>query len=291
MKIKKAVIPAAGYGTRFLPATKASPKEMLPVVDKPVIQYVVEEAVNAGITHIIIISGANKRPIEDHFDYNFELEYRLHEVGKDKELEQIRKIADMATFTYIRQKEHLGNGHAVLCAREIINHEPFAVLWGDNFMTANPPHMKQMIDAYDQNPGCILSALKTDSPEDTKKFAYGKGEEVSKGVYKLNDIIEKPGPDKAPSDIAIVGGYILEPEIFEVLDQMKPGFGGEIWLTDAIRGLISGGKPVYAKEIDGGRFYDCGDKLEYLKANIDHALKREDLKDGLEKYLKEKLKI
>lgn len=290
MEIKKAIIPAAGYGTRFLPATKASPKEMLPIVDKPVIQYVVEEAVKSGIKHIIIITGANKRPIEDHFDYNFELEYRLHEAGKDKELAEMREIATMATFTYIRQKEHLGNGHAVLCAKEIINHEPFAVLWGDEFMTAEPPRIKQMMDAYEKYPGVIMSALRTSKPEDTKKYGFGKGEEIEKGLYRLTDMVEKPGPKDVPSDIALVGGYILVPEIFDILEKMNPGKGGEIWLTDAIKELINQNKPVYAKDIDKGKYYDCGDKLEYLKANIDLALGRADLAGGLKQFLDEKMK-
>lgn len=285
MKIKKAIIPAAGFGTRFLPFTKASPKEMLPIVDKPVIQYVVEEAVAAGIEHIIIITGSNKRAIEDHFDYNYELEQRLKEVGKMDEYNEIRAISDMAKFTYIRQREQLGNGHAVLCAKEVINNEPFVVLWGDNFMWSEPAHVKQMIEAYEKHPGCIIGSQIRNSNEDYKRYGYGKGEEIEKGLYKLNDLIEKPGPGNAPSDVAFMSGYILTPEIFDVLAEVKPGKGGEIYLADGLKGMIEKGLPVYAKVIENSRFYDCGDKLEYLKANLDFAMKRDELAPGLKEYM------
>lgn len=289
MKIRKAVIPAAGFGTRFLPFTKASPKEMLPIVDKPVIQYVVEEAVQAGIEHIIIITGSNKRAIEDHFDYNFELEQRLLETGKKNEYNEIRAISDMAKFTYIRQKEQLGNGHAVLCAKEVINNEPFAVLWGDNFMWSEPAHVKQMIDAYEKHPGCIIGSQIRDTDEDYKRYGYGKGEEIEKGLYKLSDIIEKPGPANAPSKVAFMSGYILTPEILDILEETKPGPSGEIYLADGLRGMIEKNLPVYAKVVENSKFYDCGDKLEYLKANLDFAIKREDLSEGLIEYMKKLL--
>lgn len=287
MKIRKAIIPAAGFGTRFLPFTKASPKEMLPIVDKPVIQYVVEEAVAAGIEHIIIITGSNKRAIEDHFDYNFELEQRLKETGKMDEYNEIRAISDMAKFTYIRQKEQLGNGHAVLCAKEVINNEPFVVLWGDNFMSSEPGHVKQMIDAYEKHPGCIIGSQLRDKEEDYRRYGYGKGEEIEKGFYKLADIIEKPGPENAPSKVAFMSGYILTPEILDILAELKPGPSGEIYLADGLRGMIDNGFPVYARVIENGKFYDCGDKLEYLKANLDFAMKREELADGLLEKMKE----
>ncbi|MDO8513615.1 MAG: UTP--glucose-1-phosphate uridylyltransferase [bacterium] len=289
MKIKKAIIPAAGFGTRFLPFTKASPKEMLPIVDKPVIQYVVEEAVAAGIEHIIIITGSNKRAIEDHFDYNFELEHRLQEVGKMDEYNEIRAISDMAKFTYIRQREQLGNGHAVLCAREVINHEPFAVLWGDNFMAAEPASVKQMIEAYEKHPGCIIGSQIRDSEADYKRYGYGKGEEIEPGIYKISDIIEKPGAKDPSLKVAFMSGYILTPEILDVLSELKPGIGGEIYLADGLKGMIDNGLPVYAKVIENSKFYDCGDKLEYLKANLDFAMKREELAPGLTKYMKDLL--
>ncbi len=285
MKIKKVVIPAAGYGTRFLPFTKASPKEMLPIVDKPVIQYVVEEAVMAGIEHVIIITGANKRAIEDHFDYNFELEHQLREKGGEKEIKEIRAISDMAQFTYIRQKEQLGNGHAILCAKEVIGNEPFVVLWGDNFMSSDPPHVLQMIEAFEKHQGCIIGSLIKNRPEDYKRYGYGKGREIEAGLYRLDDIIEKPGPEKAPSDVAFMSGYILTPEIMEVFEQMRPDNSGEIYLADGLKEMIKRGYPVFAKVIENSRFYDCGDKLEYFKANLDYLMKREDLASGMIDYM------
>ncbi len=290
MKIRKAIIPAAGFGTRFLPFTKASPKEMLPIVDKPVIQYVVEEAVAAGIEHIIIITGSNKRAIEDHFDYNFELEERLKQTGKMDEYNEIRAISDIATFTYVRQKEQLGNGHAVLCAREVIGNEPFAVLWGDNFMWSEPGHLKQMVEEFERNPGCIIGAQFRETEDDFNRYGYGKGEKKADGFFKLSDIIEKPGKVNAPSNVALMGGYILTPEILDILDEMRPGPSGEIYLTEALKVMIERKLPVYAKVVEGSKFYDCGDKLEYLKANLDFAMKREELAEGLREKMTELLK-
>lgn len=286
MKIKKAVIPAAGYGTRFLPATKASPKEMLPIVDKPVIQYVVEEAVASGIEEIIIITGSNKRAIEDHFDYNFELEYRLKQSGKEEQYNEIRAISDMAKFIYVRQKEQLGNGHAILCAEEIIGDEPFAVLWGDEFIHAAPPRLKQMVEVFEKFGGPVISAVRIEDKESLNKYGIAKIEDVEDNIYKIKGIVEKPGPDEAPSNLATHGAYILTPEIFSTLKNLTPGKGGEIWLTDAIN-VMAKDKDIYACEIKNSAYYDCGNKLEYLKANINFALQREDLGPGLRAYLEQ----
>jgi len=284
-KIKKAVIPVAGFGTRFLPWTKANPKEMLPIVDKPVIQYIVEEAVESGIEEIILITGQNKRAIEDHFDYSFELEERLKAAGKIKEYQEIRNISDLARFVYIRQKEPLGNGHAVLCAKEAVGNEPFLVSWGDDFFQAQPPRFQQMISAFQKNQGSILSAIRTQKESDTEKYSFPKGKEVKPGLLKIEDIIEKPGTGNAPSDFATVSSFILTPTIFEILENLKPGKSGEIWLIDAIKELIKK-EPVYALEIKNGKYYDCGNKAEYLKAVVDFGLIREEVNGEFRKYLK-----
>jgi UTP--glucose-1-phosphate uridylyltransferase len=289
MKIRKAVIPAAGYGTRFLPATKASPKEMLPVVDKPVIQYVVEEAVASGIEHIIIITGANKRAIEDHFDYNFELEYRLKQSGKDEMYEEIRAISDMANFTYIRQKEQLGNGHAILCAEEVVKDEPFIVLWGDDFIYSDPPRCKQLIDVHNKYNSSVISVMPRLGVEDASKYGFIKGSATEKGIYKVEELVEKPGIEKRPSELASLSGFLLTPDVFKVLKELKPGQGGEIWLSEAINEMAKQGN-VYAKQIENGKFYDCGNKLEYIKANIDFAMKRSELANGMKTYMQEILK-
>jgi UTP--glucose-1-phosphate uridylyltransferase len=288
-KIKKAIIPVAGFGTRFLPWTKANPKEMLPIVDKPVIQYIIEEAVESGIEEIILITGQNKRAIEDHFDYSFELEERLKAAGKIKEYQETRDISDLTRFVYIRQKEPLGNGHAVLCAKDAIGNEPFLVSWGDDFFKANPPRFKQMISAYQENQGSILSAIRTKKESDADKYSFAKGEEITHGLIKMNDIIEKPGSGKAPSDYGTVSSFVLTPKIFEILENLKPGKSGEIWLVDAVKELIKK-EPVYALEIKNGKYYDCGNKIEYLKAVVDFALEREDVGKEFKEYLKE-LKI
>ncbi len=288
-KIKKVVIPAAGMGTRFLPATKAQPKEMLPVVDKPIIQYVVEEAVASGIEDIIIITGWHKRSIEDHFDYPFELEKRLEEAGKFKQLEEIRKVASMANFIYIRQKGPYGNGTPVLNAKSVIGNEPFAVLWGDEFIYAKPPRLKQMMDVYDKYEDCVISGVRIPNKSAVSKYGIADYNEVEKGVYEIKKIIEKPNPNKAPSNLAVHGAYIFNPEIFDYLENTKIGKDNELWLVDAINALMKK-RAVYACEIKNSKYYDTGNKLEYLKANIDFALKDKELNAGLKKYLKEIIK-
>jgi len=283
-KVRKAVIPAAGFGTRFLPATKAMPKEMLPIVDKPTIQYVVEEAVAAGITDIIIVTGWNKRAVEDHFDYPFELEYRLKEAGKEKELAEVRRIAEMANFTYIRQKGAYGNGTPVRISRDVIGDEPFVVLFGDDFISSDPPRVKQLIDVYEYYGGSVLSCIETDRPEDKKRYGFIAGDRVAPNVIQIDKLVEKPG-DKAPSNIAAVSGYLLTPAIFPILENLKPGKSGEVWLTDAILELMKT-EAVYGCIIKNGKYYDTGNKLEYIKANIDFALQRDDLREGLKDYLR-----
>jgi len=283
-EIKKLIIPVAGYGTRFLPATKAQPKEMLPVVDKPIVQYVVEDAVRAGIETIILVTGSGKRAVEDHFGYNYELQNFLKKVGKNEMRKQIKAIADMANFIYIRQKGPYGNGTPVLCAKHLIGDEPFAVAWGDEFFYApRKPQLKQLMDVYEKYQHPVLTAYKV-SRQDTKKYGIIDGEEIDRDVYQVKTIIEKPGPEKAPSTLASLGGYILTPDIFETLEKTKLGKGGELWLTDAIFKL-SKKRPIYAKKIDG-QYFDTGSKLGYLQANIEIALNRSDLKKDFKKYLK-----
>jgi len=285
MKIRKAVIPAAGYGTRFLPMTKASPKEMLPVVDKPIIQYVVEEAVASGIEDIIIVTGYNKRAIEDHFDHNMELEKYLEEQGKTEQLEEIKRIAEMANFIYVRQKGPYGNGTPILNTEAIIGDEPFAVLWGDEFIYAEPPRLKQMIEVFDKYNDPVISGVRIENKAYLSKYGIAKIREVEDKIFEIEEIVEKPEPDQAPSNLATHGAYILTPDIFKALKNAKPGKGGEIWLTDGINALKENHK-IYAREIENGKYYDTGNKLEYLKANIDFALKRNDIKEDLASYIK-----
>jgi len=284
MKIRKAVIPAAGYGTRFLPMTKASPKEMLPIVDKPIIQYVVEEAVASGIEDIIIVTGSNKRAIEDHFDHNLELENYLESVGKLKELEEIRKIAQMANFVYVRQKGPYGNGTPILNVENVVGKEPFAVLWGDEFIYSNPPRLKQMIEVWDKFGEPVISAMRV--PKNSlSKYGIAKVKNVEEKVFEIEEIVEKPNPEEAPSDLALLGAYILTPDIFEAMKNINPGKGGEIWLTDGINAIKNNHK-IYAREIENGKYYDTGNKLEYLKANVDFALKRDDIREEFREYIK-----
>lgn len=283
--IRKVVIPAAGYGTRFLPATKAQPKEMLPIVDKPIIQYVVEEAVRSGIEDVIIVTGWQKKSIEDHFDYPFELEKRLEQAGKKKELEEVRRIAEMANFIYVRQKGAYGNGTPVLCAKHVVGDEPFAVLWGDEFIAAEPPRLKQLIDAYNELGGSIVSAIKIANRRELSKYGIADAEHIEKNVWRLKRIVEKPKPEEAPSNIAAHGGYIFSPTIFSLLHNTKPGRDNEVWLVDAINELIKQ-EPVYAIEIQNAQYYDTGNKLEYLKANIEFALLRQELGSDLKAYLR-----
>ncbi len=285
MHIRKAVIPAAGYGTRFLPMTKASPKEMLPIIDKPVIQYVVEEAVASGIEDIIIVTGYNKRAIEDHFDHGLELENYLEKCGKGQQLEEIRKIARMANFIYIRQKGPYGNGTPIMNAAPIIGNEPFAVLWGDEFIFSEPPRLKQMIDVFDKYNDPVISGVRIKNKTDLAKYGIAKIKDVEDKVFEIEEIVEKPEPDKAPSDLATHGAYILTPDIFDALRNLKPGKGGELWLTDGINAIRKNHK-IYACEIVNGKYYDTGNKLEYLKANVDFALQREDIADDFKEYLK-----
>ncbi len=281
-KIRKAVIPAAGFGTRFLPATKAMPKEMLPVVDKPIIQYVVEEAVASGIEDIIIVTGWHKRSIEDHFDYPFELEKRLLEAGKEEQADEVRRIADMANFIYVRQKGPYGNGTPVLCAKPVIGDEPFAMLWGDEFIYATPPRLKQMIDVWDQYGNPCVSAVRVDHVE---KYGIGDTTLVEGNVHKINRIVEKPHKEEAPSNLATHGAYILPPEIFGILEHTPLGKGNELWLADAINTLAQQ-RDVYAVEIQNGKYFDTGNKLEYLKAVIEFGLQHEELREELSEYLK-----
>lgn len=285
-KITKVIIPAAGFGTRFLPQTKAMPKEMLPIVDKPVIQYVVEEAVESGIEDVIIVTGYSKRAIEDHFDVpSPELVKNLDLGKKTHLLNQINKISNLANFIYIRQKGPYGNATPIKSAQHIIGNEPFLVLWGDDFVWATPPRAKQMIDAYYQYGATILCGLKTDKIEDTKHYGYVKGKDLGNGVWKVEEIIEKPGPHNAPSNLAIVSGYLLTPDIFSILNTQKPGKGGEYYLPEAIS-LLAKDHPVYAIEIKNGKYYDTGNKFEYLKTVVEFALTHDETKENFKKFIR-----
>ena len=286
-KIKKVVIPAAGLGTRFLPQTKAMPKEMLPIVDKPVIQYVVEEAVASGIEDVIIVTSWQKRAIEDHFDRSIELEEYLIEKGKTKEAEQIKKIGALANFIYIRQKGNLyGNGVPILAAEPVIGNEPFAVMWGDEFIWADPPRLAQMIEVYEKYPGIIISGVRIETKENLSRYGIADLEPLKDNIYKVKKIIEKPLTNEAPSNLAVHGAYILPPEIFGAIKGLKPGKDNEIWLTDAINDLIKQGVPVYACEIKNSKYYDTGNKVEYLKTVIDFALRHPDFEKEIKEYLK-----
>ena len=286
-KIRKVVIPAAGFGTRFLPQTKAMPKEMLPIVDKPVIQYVVEEAVDSGIEDVIIVTGAVKRAIEDHFDTpNAELIKNLEVGGKTALLEEVKKISEMANFIYIRQKGPYGNGTPILSAEPAIEDEPFAVLWGDEFIYSKPPRLKQMIDVYEKHGGIVISGVRIEKKEDLKRYGIADVTKVEGNVYKINEIVEKPDPETAPSNLATHGGYILPPEIFGALKSLKPGQGGEIWLVDAINMLKNQGIPLYTVEIEGAKYYDTGNKLEYMKTVVELGLKHPDINGEFSNFLK-----
>ncbi|MBI2037322.1 MAG: UTP--glucose-1-phosphate uridylyltransferase GalU [Candidatus Magasanikbacteria bacterium] len=283
-KITKLVIPVAGLGTRFLPATKAQPKEMLPVVDKPIIQYVVEDAVKSGITDIIMVTGPSKRAVEDHFSPNYELVNLLKKQGKEDIAEEVKKIADLANFIFIRQKGPYGNGTPVLCAKDIIGDEPFAVMWGDEFFYApNKPQLKQLIEVYEKYGDPVITTCKV-SKQDTKKYGIIDAKEVETGIYQVKNIVEKPGPEKAPSNLAILGGFILTPDIFEALEKTKLGKDGELWLADAHTKVLKK-RPYYACLVDG-TYYDTGSKLGYLKANVDFALRDKKLADDFRDYLK-----
>ena len=281
--VTKAVIPAAGLGTRFLPATKASPKEMLPLVDKPLIQYVVEEAVAAGIREIIIITGRGKRAIEDHFDVSFELEENLRENGKKGLLKEIQAIAEMADFCYVRQRHARGLGHAILCAQPLIGNEPFAVLLGDDILDAPVPAIQQMIQVYRRFQAPVVGIQPVPKSE-VHQYGVIKAEPIEPDLFQITDLVEKPLPQMAPSNLAVIGRYILTPEIFKALEKTPPGKNGEIQLTDALRILVQQ-KAMYGKKLQGMR-YDAGDKLGFLKATVEFGLKRQDLGKPFREYLK-----
>jgi UTP--glucose-1-phosphate uridylyltransferase len=283
MDIRKAVIPAAGLGTRFLPATKAMPKEMLPIIDKPVIQFVVEEAISAGIKDILIITGRGKRSIEDHFDRCPELEQALEKRGKKKELEGIQRISEMANIHYIRQKEPLGLGHAILCAKDHIGNEPFVVMLGDDFYMSKVPHIQQLVEAYRRLESPVLSVKEVPATE-VMRYGIIDGKSIGEKTVLVKNIIEKPCPKDSPSNIAWMGRAILPPEIFGFLEKTPPGFGGEIQLTDAITMLCKAQK-VYAFFYEGKR-YDVGTIMEYLKAIVECGLARDDLNGEFKTYLK-----
>lgn len=282
-KIRKAVFPAAGLGTRFLPATKASPKEMLPLVDKPLIQYVVEEAVASGVESILIVTSRGKTVIEDHFDISFELEQVLRERGKDEARREVRAISEMAQVSYVRQREALGLGHAILQARDFVGDEPFAVLLADDIVDAEVPALKQMLKVYEQFDAPVVGTMRV-AGEAISRFGVIDAEEVSEGVYKIKDMVEKPSFQEAPSDLAIIGRYILTPDIFDEIERTPRGAGGEIQITDAMRALLKK-RPFYAVRFEGTR-HDAGDKLGFLVATVEFALKRPDLAPQFKEYLR-----
>lgn len=281
MKVKKAIIPAAGLGTRFLPATKAMPKEMLPIVDKPTIQYIVEEAIESGIEDIIIVTGKGKRAIEDHFDHSFELEQNLLEKGKFELLTEVQKSSKLVDIHYIRQKEPKGLGHAIWCARKFIGNEPFAVLLGDDIVQAEKPCLQQMMEQYERYNASILGVQKV-NPTEVSRYGIVDGNSIGERFYSVSSLVEKPKIEEAPSNLAIMGRYILNPRIFDILDQQEPGAGGEIQLTDAIAGLNEY-EAVYAYDFEGTR-YDVGEKMGFIKTTIDFALQRDDLRSDLLDY-------
>ncbi|WP_104373625.1 UTP--glucose-1-phosphate uridylyltransferase GalU [Desulfocucumis palustris] len=284
MRIKKAVIPAAGLGVRFLPATKAQPKEMLPIVDKPTIQYIIEEAVASGIEDILIVTGRHKKSIEDHFDKFPSLEAHLKRKGKEDLLDLVMGIGEMADICYVRQKEPLGLGHAVYCARKFVGNEPFAVLLGDDIVKSDTPCLQQLINLYGETGASVIGAQEV-PPEDVSKYGILDAEEINKGVYRIRDLVEKPAPGEAPSRLAIMGRYIITPAVFDILSNIEPGAGGEIQLTDALR-VLCRQEPMYGLLFDGRR-YDVGDKLGYLKAMVEFALDRPDLSREFAEYLRE----
>ncbi|MBK9767358.1 MAG: UTP--glucose-1-phosphate uridylyltransferase GalU [Chloracidobacterium sp.] len=282
-KVRKAVFPAAGLGTRFLPATKSSPKEMLPLVDKPLIQYSVEEAVASGIESILIITGRDKSAIENHFDISFELEKLLQDKGKSEMFEQVRAISDIAKISYTRQKQALGLGHAIYQAKDFVGHEPFAALLADDIVDAERPALRQMMDVFEKYQAPAIATMQVKG-EAISRFGVIDADEVEPGVYKIKDMVEKPAFADAPSDLAIIGRYIFTPDIFEAIEQTAPGAGGEIQITDAMR-LLLRSRPFYAVKLDGTR-HDAGDKLGFLIATVEYALKREDLGGEFREYLK-----
>ena len=285
MKVRKAIIPAAGLGTRFLPATKAQPKEMLPIVDKPTIQYIIEEAVASGIEEILIITGRSKKSIEDHFDKSVELEMELEKSGKKEMLELVRGISDMVDIHYIRQKEPRGLGHAINCAKSFVGNEPFAVMLGDDVVDSEVPCLKQLINCFNEYKTTILG-VQTVEFDSVNKYGIIDGLPIENRVYKVKKLVEKPSVEEAPSNIAILGRYIITPQIFKVLENTKPGKGNEIQLTDALETLIKS-EAMYAYNFEGRR-YDVGDKLGFLEATVEFALKREGLREEFIEYLNTK---
>lgn len=286
MKVKKAVIPAAGLGTRFLPATKAQPKEMLPIVDKPTIQYVVEEAAAAGIEDILIITGRNKRAIEDHFDYCIELEMTLEKKGKNGDLKTIREISELANIFYVRQKEPLGLGHAIGCAAKFVGDEPFAVMLGDDIIYSEVPCIKQLMAVYEERGGTVLGVQRVAKSALSKYGIVDAGGE-SGPVVRVRSLVEKPAVEDAPSNLAVLGRYIISPEVFAILERTAPGAGGEIQLTDALN-VLAQDHPVWAYTFEGRR-YDVGDRLGFLEATFEYALRRPDLAEELKAFLKRHL--
>ena len=285
--VRKAIIPAAGLGTRFLPATKASPKEMLPLVDKPLIQYTVEEAVASGIEDIIVITGRGKRAIEDHFDRSVELEENLKGTGKSQMLNQIRQISNLANFCYVRQSEALGLGHAVLCAQHLIGDEPFAVILGDEIIDAQVPALAQLIHVYKKRHGAVLGVQEVPK-QDVGRYGIVTPTKLGKGLHRVDDLVEKPSPAEAPSNLAVIGRYILPPEIFPILRKTRPGKNGEIQLTDALKELAKK-MPMYAHEVVGHR-HDAGDKLGFLIATVEFALKNPSLGPEFHEYLSNRMR-
>ncbi len=289
MKIKKAVIPAAGLGTRFLPATKAQPKEMLPIVDKPTIQYIVEEAINAGIESILIITGRGKRNIEDHFDKSYELESELKRKGNTSLLNMVEDISHLVNVFYVRQKEAMGLGHAIGCARDFVRNEPFAVLLGDDVVVSEQPAIGQLMEVYEKRGASVLGVQRVDKTDVDKYGVIDPANDINGGrLHEVKDLVEKPSADEAPSNLAILGRYIITPEIFDILAVQQPGKNGEIQLTDALKTLTNS-QGMYAYEFEGKR-YDVGDKLGFLKATVEFALSRDDLSQSFGAYLKNVVK-
>lgn len=290
-KIQKAVIPSAGFGTRFLPQTKAMPKEMLPLVDKPVIQFVVEELVDAGITDIILVTGYHKRTIEDHFDAaSKDLIENLKAGGEKKKplLEQVEAISKMANFVYVRQKGPYGNGTPLINVRHLIGNEPFIYTWSDDFILADPSRFKQMIELYERYESSVMGAIRAKTDEDYGRYGFAGGSQIEDGVIDVETLIEKPGKENAPSDLATVSGFIFTPDIFDYLDQVLENLteGSEFYYNDALKLMLEDGKRILAAEIKGGKFYDTGNKLEYMKTIVDLALEHPDIKDDFRNFLK-----
>lgn len=284
--VRKAIIPAAGLGTRFLPATKSQPKEMLPIVDKPTLQYIIEEAIDSGIEEILIVTGRSKKSIEDHFDRSVELELELEQKGKTEVLKMVQDISNMVNIHYIRQKEPKGLGHAIYCAKSFIGNEPFAVLLGDDIVDSEKPCLKQLIEAYNEYKTSILGVQEVDK-QDTDKYGILDAKYIENRVYKVKDMIEKPKVEEAPSNIAILGRYIITPDIFDILENQEPGKCGEIQLTDALKTLANH-EAIYAYNFEGKR-YDVGDKLGFLEATVDFALKRPELRDEFMEFLENRV--